>query len=349
MNDITANRDITIRHAMKLLSKVGEKSLVITDDNNNLLGTISDGDIRKAILNGADMVDSIKRYYQPNPTILTKGKFDNDEAKKIFTIKRFDLIPVVDNNGKLFDVLLWENVFGESKPVEKVNIDIPVVIMAGGKGTRLEPFTNVLPKPLIPVNGKPIVEHIIDRFKDVGIIDFYLTVNYKRKILKAYFEEIECDYKIRFIDEDIPLGTAGCLSNLKNKINKPFFISNCDVIIKADYKDLYEFHSKGNYDITLVASAKELTIPYGTCILNNQGHLDYIDEKPKYDFLINAGLYVFNPEMLNIIPNNKFYHITHLISDAKGMGKKVGVYPIDDDAWVDIGQWAEYRKAIEKL
>jgi len=349
MIDITVNKNITIRNAMKLLSSSGQKSLVIIDKNNKLKGTISDGDIRRAILDGADMADSIKKHYQPNPTTLSKNSFSNDRAKDIFTKYKFDLIPIVDEYDKLIDVLFWENVFGESKPVQNVNLDVPVVVMAGGKGTRLEPFTNVLPKPLIPVNEKPIIEHIIERFSNVGIKDFYLTVNYKGKILKAYFEDSEYDYNIKFIKEDIPLGTAGCLFNLKNKIKKPFFISNCDIIIKADYQELYKFHSDGDYDITLVASAKELTIPYGTCILNKEGHLAHIDEKPKYEFLINTGLYILNPEMLSLIPENKFYHITDLIDNAKKLDKKIGVYPIDDEDWIDIGQWTEYKKAVDRL
>jgi NDP-sugar pyrophosphorylase family protein len=126
-------------------------------------------------------------------------------------------------------------------------------------------------------------------------------------------------------------------------------VTNCDIIIKADYASIYEFHQKGGFDITLVASAKEYVIPYGTCELNADGHLSHINEKPQYDFLINTGLYVLNPDVLKIIPENEFYHITHLIEDAKNQGKKVGVFPIDDDAWIDVGQWTEYQQVVTKL
>ena len=126
-------------------------------------------------------------------------------------------------------------------------------------------------------------------------------------------------------------------------------VTNCDIIIKADYLDLYSFHNKNKYDITLVASMKNYTIPYGTCELNKQGHLLRIDEKPSYDFLINTGLYMLNPKVLKLIPKNTFFHITHLIENVKGHGMNVGVYPIDDDAWVDVGEWAEYKKAVERL
>ena len=151
------------------------------------------------------------------------------------------------------------------------------------------------------------------------------------------------------IDENNPLGTAGSLQYLNGKFDKPFFVTNCDIIIKAEYASLYEFHKNNNFDITLVASAKEYIIPYGTCELNSDGHLSHINEKPKYDFLINTGLYVLNPDILGLIPENKFYHITHLIEDAKNQGKKVGVFPIEEEDWIDIGQWVEYKKALSIL
>ena len=151
----------------------------------------------------------------------------------------------------------------------------------------MEPFTKVLPKPLVPIHDKPIIEHIIERFTDVGCNEFYLTVNHKARILKAYFEELQTEYKIHFIEEKEPLGTAGSMRFLDGKFKQPFFVTNCDIIIKTDYSSLYEFHQKGGYDVTLVASAKEYIIPYGTCELNTEGHLSHINEKPHYDFLIN--------------------------------------------------------------
>ena len=136
---------------------------------------------------------------------------------------------------------------------------------------------------------------------------------------------------------------------LKNKIKTPFFVTNCDIIIKADYSSIYDFHIKGGYDVTLVASAKEYVIHYGTCQLDKSGHLSHIDEKPSYDFLVNTGFYVLNPDVINLVPKNEFFHITHLLDELKRRKKKVGVFPIDEDSWLDIGQWAEYRKSIQKL
>ena len=349
MKDFTVKPVVTIRQAMKKLSKSGEKCLLIVGEKNMLLGTLSDGDLRRAILKGAAVGDSIKNIFHQKPTVLIEGQYNLPEVKKLFTKYKFDLIPVVNKEGIVVNIILWENIFRNEKNTKKRKLNVPVVIMAGGKGARLEPFTKVLPKPLVPIHEKSVIEHIIERFTMVGVKEFILTVNYKARIMKAFFEELRPNFSVDFIDEHEPLGTAGSLKLLEGKFNKPFLVTNCDIIIKANYPDLYAFHKNNNYDITLVASMKNFTIPYGTCELNDEGHLKNLREKPEYDFLVNTGLYVINPDIIELIPKNKFYHITNLIDDSKKIGKKVGVYPIDDDAWVDVGQWAEYRKAVDRL
>jgi dTDP-glucose pyrophosphorylase len=348
MKDIAVNSKITIRQAMKALDLTAEKCLLVLNDQQVLQGTVTDGDLRRGILSGMKFSDSIIECYHKNPVTLIKGSFSQKDAKQLLRRNKLDLIPILDEKHKVVDYITWLSINGDKK-TEILLDNVSVVIMAGGKGTRMEPFTKVLPKSLIPIHDKPIIEHIVERFTNIGCSNFHLTVNYKGKILKAYFEELQPKYNVSFVDEKKPLGTAGSLQYLKGTFDKPFFVTNCDTIIKADYASLYEFHQKGEYDITLVASAKEYIIPYGTCELNYDGHLSHINEKPKYDFLINTGLYVLNPDVLNLIPKNKIYHITHLIEDAKKQGKRVGVFPIDDDAWIDIGQWAEYKKAIELL
>jgi dTDP-glucose pyrophosphorylase len=349
MKDISVTTGISIRKAMKKMSKLGEKCLVIVDEKNILLGTLSDGDLRKAILNGSEMSSSVENIYEANPTILIEGKYSEDEVKKLFTQNRFDLIPVVSNDGKLSNIIYWGMILNDGKERNAQNLEVPVVIMAGGKGTRMQPFTMVLPKPLIPIHEKPIIELIVEKFTNIGCSDFHLTVNYMSKILKAYFEELQPKYNVYFVDEDDPLGTAGGLQLLQGQLTVPFFVTNCDIIVDTDYLSLYKFHKKGDYDITLVASAKEYVIPYGICELNEEGHLSGINEKPEFDYFINTGLYILNPEILNIIPKNKFYHITDLIKEVKNQGGKVGLFPIDDEDWIDIGQWADYKKAIDKL
>ncbi len=254
------------------------------------------------------------------------------------------------NNTKIVvDYITLESLFGKEKKREKKKVSAPVVIMAGGKGTRLKPFTTVLPKPLIPVGEKTVVDNIIDRFREHGINRYYLTVNYMSKIIKAYFDEKSPDYKIGFLEETEPRGTAGSLKLVKDHLDTPFFVSNCDIIIEADYADIYEFHTKRYYDITMVAAAKQFNIPYGVCELDNNGGLSEIKEKPGYNFLVNTGLYVLNPQTLNMIPDSGVFHMTHLMEKVKERNGTVGVYPISEKSWVDVGQWEEYRKALKAM
>ena len=349
MKKITISPNLTIRQAMKALDKTAEKCLLVVDENRTLLGTLTDGDIRRSILSGLEFTSSIKDSYFKDPAILVDGKYSKDDAIQLLRDKKLDLIPIIDDMHRVIDFVTWASL-GENDddPVTSL-FGTPVVIMAGGKGTRLEPLTKILPKPLVPIHDKPIIEHIIERFLSLGCKEFFLTVNHKSRIIKAYFEELDPAYKIHFVDETEPLGTAGSLRQMSGFLSKPFFVTNCDVIVKTDYSDLYEYHLKNGYDLTLVASAKDYIIPYGTCELDEDGCLSHINEKPAYEFLVNTGLYVLNPEVLRFIPKNKFYHITHLIEELKNAGKVIGVYPIDDDAWIDIGQWAEYRKALQMI
>ncbi len=349
MKDLFIKSESSIKDALKQLSKSGEKCLIVIDDEEKFLGTLSDGDVRKAILNRKNIKEPIQRIFNKQSTFLQKDQYSKQIVKDIFIKNKFDLIPVVNNSGKIVEILTWAKTFGNIREQKVQSLNVPVVIMAGGKGTRLEPFTNVLPKPLLPVHEKPIIEHIIERFAELGCSNFYLTVNYKGKILKAYFEEMQQNYQVHFVEEYEPLGTAGSLRYLHEQFDQPFFLTNCDIIIKADYVSLYEFHQKNGYDLSLMASAKEYVIPYGTCELDGEGHLLQINEKPRFDFLVNTGLYVLNPDILSLIPENRFYHITNLIEDAKKRGKKVGVFPIDDDDWIDVGQWAEYQRAVERF
>jgi len=350
MIEIMVGPKATIRESMKILDKTARGCLLVVDDQEKLLGTLTDGDIRRAILAGNGFSIAIQSIFNKKPYTLKKARYTTEEAENLLRSKEIDLIPVIDDDSRVVDFITWSKLdVVETAFVGKNLGQVPVVIMAGGKGTRLEPFTKILPKPLVPIHDKPIIEHIIERFINVGCQEFYLTVNYKSRIMKAYFEELNPDYMVHFIEESEPLGTAGSLRFLAGRLDRPFFVTNCDIIVKSDYASIYEFHRKNGYDVTLVASAKEYIIPYGTCELNGDGYLSHINEKPSYDFLINTGLYVLNPDVLDIIPPDKFYHITHLIEDLKNAGKRIGVFPIDDDAWIDIGQWAEYQKAVERL
>ena len=349
MKDITIHPKATIKEAMEALDKTAEKVLLVVDENHALIGAMTDGDIRRHILKGNDLTGTIYNAYHRDPVFVFQEDFSLEKVKKIFTENKIDLVPILDQDRKVVDYITWGKAFGNNRRPENQKLDVPVVIMAGGSGTRLEPFTKVLPKPLIPVGEKPVIDHIIDNFRACGICEFYLTIHHKSRILRAYFEEKCPDYSIGFAEEDEPRGTAGSLSLLKDKLNKPFFVSNCDIIIKADYANIFRFHTKNSYDITLVASAKQYNIPYGICELNGSGSLERIREKPEYSFLVNTGLYVLNPSVIDLIPDNGLFHITHLMDKVKENNGTIGVYPVSEKSWIDVGQWAEYRNALKVI
>ena len=341
MLEHTVKPNISIRNALKKINENGEKCLIIVNSKGNVIGTLSDGDIRRAILNGVTIETSIKTFYNSNPKTIREEEVDFKHVRKLFTINRYDLIPVVDANKKLVDVITYNKIFNEDKPCNK-NLDLKVFIMAGGEGKRLEPFTKILPKPLAPINEKPIIEHIIDKFLRSGCAEFFISVNYKSKILKAFFDELDHSYSIKYIEEKKPLGTAGSLYFVKDIFNEPFFVTNCDIIIDVDYKDIYDFHKANGFDLTLVASTNEFIIPYGICDLDSKGNFRGINEKPKLNFLVNAGLYLMEPKIFKFIPVNTKYDLTDLIKDVKNDSGRIGVYPIYEDAWKDIGLWSKY-------
>ena len=350
MKNLLIKPNSNIKDFLKQLSKAGEKCLVVVDKANRLLGTLSDGDVRKAILKGKYPNDTINGLYQKKSTFLEKSNYSLAQAKDIFIKKRIDIIPVVEASKKVVDVITFNTIFKKNKSTNySHNFLKTVVIMAGGKGTRLEPFTNVLPKPLVPINEKPIIEHIIEKFAEYKVSNFFITLNYKSKILKAFFKERKTKFKLSFIDETKPLGTAGGLSLLVGKIKKPFFVTNCDTIAKIDFDDLMNFHIKNENHLTLVASSKEYIIPYGTCKLTKKGYLKKIIEKPKFDFFANIGMYVINPSLIKLIPKGKACDMTDLINILKSKKKQIGIYPIDDESWIDVGQWSEYHKAVDRL
>ena len=350
MEKLFIQPNASIKDALRQLSKSGKSCLIVVDDTGKLLGTLTDGDVRRVILKGKFLKDKINSIYEKNPILLKKGNYSPSQIKDLFLKKKIDVIPIVDNTKKVINLIFFTDLFrkGKNKKHSK-NFSTAVIIMAGGKGTRLEPFTNVLPKPLVPINEKPVIEHIIEKFINNKFYNFFITLNYKSKILKAYFQEMKPKFKLSFIDEPKPLGTAGGLSLLKSKINKPFIVTNCDTIIDVNFDDLMNFHITNGNDITLVASSKEHIIPYGTCRLTKKGYLQKIVEKPKFDFFVNVGLYVLNPNLIKLIPKNKTYDMTDLIQLVKRKKKQIGVYPIDDGSWIDVGQWSEYHKAVGRL
>ncbi|CAN5667427.1 nucleotidyltransferase family protein [soil metagenome] len=336
----------SIKDAMKQSDISGSKILFVTDHEHFFIGSLSDGDIRRSILSDGILDKAVIDICNKKPFTVSES-YDLEDVKTLMLEMQLDCIPVIDALNKVKELLFWNTVLGTDKKKEKKEkITSPIVIMAGGKGTRLAPFTNILPKPLIPIGNKTVLEIIMDKFKEHDVDKFYLTVNYKSRIIKFYLEELMPELKVEFVDEDKPLGTAGSLKLLHGKINECFIVTNCDIIIDADYAELLNYHKSKDNDISMVVSLKHYKIPYGICNIENGDNLVSITEKPEFSYFINTGMYVLKPEVLELIPDNQFYHITDLIEEVKARGGKVGTYPISEKAWVDTGEWEEYKKAI---
>lgn len=344
---ILVGPDDTIKQAMKKMDEVGCKITFVTGKDSLLLGALSDGDIRRWILKGGHISAKAGSVMRKEPRYLVEG-YKPEAARKLVSEMLLECVPVVDACKRITGAVWWFDFF-KDKSHKTVKINLPVVIMAGGKGARLAPITNILPKPLMPIGDKPITQHIIERFSNSGCRQFYMSVNFKAKLIKAYFSDVSGDYDLEFIEEPKPLGTAGSLYLLKRKIKSSFFLTNCDVLIDAEYSDIVDFHRASGNKITIVGSMKHFTIPYGTCEIKKGGDLLAVREKPEYDFLVNTGMYVIEPEVLKLVPDQAFMHMTELIGKCLAKGVKLGVYPISERSWVDMGQWEQLQETLDRM
>lgn len=318
------------------------KGIVYVTQSDKLVGTLTDGDVRRHIIRRGDVSQNVTFIMNTNPLYLRVG--EERKAHGYMTEKSIRSLPIIDSDGSIVKI-----VFEDCIVEEKKEIDIPVVIMAGGKGTRLYPYTQILPKPLIPIGDKTITEHIMERFCKYGCNIFTMIINYKKHFIKSYFDDIECENMVKFVEESDFRGTGGGLKLLQNSIKSTFFMTNCDILIDADYSDILEYHSKHNNIITMVCAEKNMTIPYGIVEVDDNGKANQIKEKPEYSFLTNTGLYVIEPEFLDLIPTDTFIHITDVIKNCIQEKKNVGVYKISEDNWLDMGQLDELEKMKERL
>lgn len=338
-----------VLEALHQLEETRRKILYVITEDCRLVGSLTDGDVRRWILGGGDLDGEVGAVCNRIP-YAAKAGYLIDDIKSAMTSHQVTSVPVLDDEGRVIDVLFWETLFQMvTGPKDTKPLKLPVVVMAGGKGSRLAPFTSVLPKPLIPVGDKTAIEVILDSFVDHGVEDFYLSVNYKSKLIQAYFEELAPSYRLSYVYEEKPLGTGGGLHTLAGRFEGDIIVTNCDVIIKADYHALMDHHRKEDNDITMVVSLRHYDIPYGICDIVDNGQLCAMREKPHFNFLVNTGLYVLRASVLEMIPENQFYHLTDLIEDVKSRGGRVGVYPISDKAWLDTGEWQQYCDTMAQL
>lgn len=344
--DLIVNKEDSILFVLKKMDQSKRKLLIVMNDDK-FAGLVSIGDIQRAIIKGTDVHTSISGILRQDVTVASTED-DLDGVKERMKIRRNELMPVVSTEGKLIDVIFWEDLFAEEcQKKKRMNLNLPVIIMAGGEGTRLKPLTNVLPKALIPVRNKTIIEEIMDRFLDCGCRDFFISVNYKAEMIRYYLDNLQnplCN--VNYIKEDKPLGTAGSLYLLRDKINTTFFVSNCDIIIDQDYVDILNYHRENKNEITVVAALKHYEIPYGTLKSGEDGLLESIQEKPEFVYKINTGFYILEPNLINEIPDNNFFHITDLIEKLLLEDRRVGVFPVSEKSWMDIGNWDEYYSHI---
>lgn len=336
------DEEATMLDAMEQLDRVAKKVLFVVRDGQ-YIAAITDGDIRRWILKKGNLDAKVREMANYNPKYLHEKKKKN--AKKFMKENSIEALPILDDDFNIISVVFWND---EEIKVNR-KLSAPVVIMAGGLGTRLYPYTKILPKPLIPVGEIPIAEHIINRFKLFGCKEFFLIINHKKNMIKAYFNEIDKDYSIRYIDEDKPLGTGGGLSLLKGMIDSTFILSNCDILIDEDYEKIFEYHKKEQNIITMICSLKRIVIPYGVIEIDENGAIESMKEKPEMSFFTNTGVYIVEPRIIEEMEPNKHVDFPNLIESYKLKGEKIGIYPISEKSWMDMGQIDELEEMRRRL
>ena len=341
--------DISLRDAMKKLDDTHRKILFVTQEDHTLFGSLTDGDIRRWILAEGSLEKSVRSVCNSNPFRIGVN-YTLDNVKHTMLQHKIQAVPMVDEKNHIKDILFWDTIFSDEKfHAEREPLDVSVAIMAGGAGTRLDPFTRILPKPLIPIGDRSIMEVIIEKFREYSIDEFYISLFSKAKLIRAYFDEVAPPYKLKYLEEVEPLGTVGILSKIKDIIQGSLILTNCDTIINCDYKDLVNFHEKNKFDITLVGSLINYKIPYGICEIAKEGKLVNLTEKPEYSYLVSTGMYVLRNTALKLIPENQRFNMPDLIEKVRNTGGDVGVYPISEKSWLDTGEWHEYKKTVEQL
>lgn len=342
IQDFIIEEETPVIKGMKVIQNAG-KAVAFVCKNDKLIAAVSDGDVRRYILSGGDLEKPIKMLANYSPIFL----YENEAYKAQDRMRQNEIlaIPILNSDNNIVKI---EFLFSEKNEI-KANLNIPLVIMAGGKGTRLKPYTDILPKPLIPIGGITITEHIMRKFEKYSCSSVFIIVNYMKNFIKSYFQEKELGYNIRFIDETQFLGTGGGLKLLQGIVEETFFMTNCDILVETDYEKLLEYHRSCKNIITIVCAKKEMVIPYGTVEIAQDGQISELHEKPKLIHNVNTGFYIIEPEFLGLIPENQFIHITDIIKLCIKKGERTGVYLIDENNWMDMGQIEELEKMKDKM
>ena len=339
--DTVLTENMKIKDAIITIEKSHSKIGLVVNKDFKLIATISDGDIRRGILKGLTLDSPITEILHLNFISVGADK-SRDEIIEIMKINDINQIPIINEKGKLIGLHLLNEFIG------KRDINNIVVIMAGGKGKRLRPFTEICPKPMLKIGEKPILEIIINRFKDHGFKNFYISVNYlKEQVINYFGDGQKLNINIQYIIEKEPLGTAGSLKKLPTSEKNPYLVVNGDVISSFNPSQVLEFHMTNKSDMTICAHNYEHKIPFG--VMETKGiKLQKILEKPSYHYLVNAGVYVIDPSLNTFIPEDKFFDMPDLINACSTNKKEINVFPIHE-YWLDIGLHENLKEARKKF
>lgn len=327
----------TIRQALKILNDIGKaaQALFVLDSNNKVVGTITDGDVRRGLINGAALEDRVDTIMYRDFYSLYENDIHNIQLIKNLREQRKLDVPIVNNKGIFVRAL--------NLRINKSFLPIDAVIMAGGKGERLRPLTEKTPKPLLPVGDKAIIDHNVDRLISYGVEHISVTTNYLAEQIESHYAQPRNEVQIQCIHEPKFLGTMGAARLVENFQNDVVLVMNSDLFTDIDFEDMYLHFVDNNADMSIAAVPYTVSIPYGICDLDGRD-VKGIVEKPTYNYYANAGIYMLRREVINMIPENEFYNATDLIDALVKNGSKVIRYPLKG-TWIDIGTLSEYQKA----
>lgn len=337
------NKDMTIKEAMHKIGDGLQKTVFLTE-NGKLKGSLTDGDVRRHLLNGGNIQDNVCKIVNFQPKYFYQE--DNVDYHAYMIKNMLSSLPIVDSQMHLIRIEFLSN---RSISYQQMNEKLPVVMMAGGLGTRLKPYTQIIPKPLIPIGSKTITEHIFDKFDTFGCNDFYMIVNYKKSLIEAYFKDIDRYTNLKFLEEPFFMGTAGGIQLLRQYINNHFFLVNCDILVDFDYSQIWKKHVKDNNIITIVSAKDIFTIPYGTVVFDENDKVCDLIEKPQMTYHVNTGMYLCNAKVVEYIGNQEKIDMPDLIKRCIQAGESVGQVVIGKQDWYDMGQPEELELMKKRL
>ena len=337
----TIHQSASVREALiKLDALASDAILFVVDHNNKLLGSLTDGDLRRGFIKGLGFENTILEFIQKNPSFITKGEYAVDILEE-YQKKNFKIVPILDVDRRIIDIIN----FRETSTI----IPVDAVLMAGGEGKRLRPLTENTPKPLLKIGDKPIIEYNIDRLGKVGIKNINLSINYLGDQLIEYFADGSTkNLNIKYIKEKQPLGTIGSILLVENFEHDDIIVMNSDLLTNIDFVDFYKIFKSSNADMAVAATSYQVDIPYAVLEVNNENTVKSLKEKPRYTYYSNAGIYILKKQLLKMIPQDTFFDITDLMDRILEMNLKLVTYPING-YWLDIGKHDDFKKAQEDI